>query len=178
MVLVDSSHPDQLTRFAGIGLEIEIPEKQIRPVIFLLSTWDVRTLQRAAVLYAREVYEAEQAFLPESGMAWYDETVESPNTLAQAGQYKSLGSIPLIVLASARPTSIQIKGQDVQDTWLELQQELTLLSNNSEIRLLRESGHYIQFDQPEAVIEAIYTVVQQCPTVHHKDQLFGSSAMT
>ncbi len=166
MVLVDSSHPDQLTRFAGIGLEIEIPEKQIRPVIFLLSHLGMSgRFKGPQYSMPREVYEAEQAFLPESGMAWYDETVESPNTLAQAGQYKSLGSIPLIVLASARPTSIQIKGQDVQDTWLELQQELTLLSNNSEIRLLRESGHYIQFDQPEAVIEAIYTVVQQCPTV-------------
>jgi len=97
-------------------------------------------------------------------MAWFDESVEVPNTLAQAGQYENLGTIPLIVLASARPSSVSspVDGRDLQDTWLELQQELTLLSENSEIKLLEESGHYIQFDQPEVVIEAIHKVVQEC----------------
>jgi hypothetical protein len=102
--------------------------------------------------------------LPQSSLAWFDESVEGPSILAQSGQYENLGDIPLIVLASARPASsyIRVAGQDPQGTWLELQQELTLLSENSEIRMFEESGHYIQFDQPEVVVEAVSDVVQRC----------------
>lgn len=169
MVLVDSSHPDQLARFAEIGFDKEIPDKRIRPLILLLSHLGIPgRFKGPQYSMPREVYDAEQAFLPKSSMAWFDESVEGPNTLIQAGQYEYLGEIPLIVLASARPTlvSTQVEGRDLQDTWLELQQELTLLSENSKIEMLEESGHYIQFDQPEAVIEAIQGVVQQCLPTH------------
>ena len=106
-----------------------------------------------------DVYDPVQAFLPESSMAWFDETVEGPNTLAQAGQYAYLGDFPLIVLAAARSSQ---ELQEVQEAWLELQQELTLLSQNSEFRALQEAGHYIQFDQPQEVVEAVRDVVQRC----------------
>jgi len=162
LVLVDSSHPEMLTRFAEFGLKQEIPDKQSRPLILLLSHLGMPgRFKGNQYNLPPEVYEPQQAFLPQSSMAWFDENVEGPNTLAQAGRYEDLGDIPLIVLASARP-SIQAKGRDLQDVWLALQQELTLLSANSEIRTLRESGHYIQFDQPQVVVEAVRDVVQRC----------------
>jgi pimeloyl-ACP methyl ester carboxylesterase len=113
----------------------------------------------------QSVYDAEQAFLPESSVAWFDEGVEVPNTLEQAGRYESLGEMPLIALASGRPSSIQMEGQDLQETWLELQEDLTKLSEHSKIEMLEESGHYIQFDQPEVVIDAIQEVVQECLSI-------------
>jgi len=163
MVLVDSSHPDQLARFAEVGFEKEIPDKKIRPLILLLSHLGMPgRFNGPQYSLPRRVYDAEQAFLPESSLAWFDESVEVRNTLAQAGQYESLGWIPMIVLASARPSSIQMGGRDLQDTWLELQKELANLSGRSKIEMLEESGHYIQFDQPKVVIEAIQEVAQQC----------------
>jgi pimeloyl-ACP methyl ester carboxylesterase len=166
MVLVDSSHPEMLTRFAELGIEREIPDRRIRPLILLFSHLGMpgRFKGNPYDLPAK-VYDPLQAFLPKSSMAWYDESVAAPSTLAQAGEYDDLGDIPLIVLASARPTSIRVAGKDPQDTWVELQQELRLLSQNSQIKMLEDSGHYIQFDQPSAVVEAIQAVVQQCPTV-------------
>ena len=162
MVLVDSSHPEMFTRFAEFGIEQEIPDKRIRPLIVLLSHLGMPGRYKGNLYnLSSEVYNPQQAFLPQSSMAWFDESVKGPNTLAQAGQYKDLGDIPLIVLASARP-SVQIKNQDLQDVWLELQQELISLSENGEIRMLPESGHYIQFDQPQEVIEAVHDVVQRC----------------
>jgi pimeloyl-ACP methyl ester carboxylesterase len=162
MVLVDSSHPEQLARFAEMGIEKEIPEKKLRPLILLLSHLGMPgRFKGPQYSMPRGVYDAEQAFLPKSSVAWFDESVEGPNTLVQAGQYETLGDMPLIVLASARPSSVSVEGRDLQDTWLELQQELTLLSEHSEIKILK-AGHYIQFDQPEVVIEAIQAVVQQC----------------
>jgi pimeloyl-ACP methyl ester carboxylesterase len=157
MVLVDSSHPEMLTHFAEYGLEKEIPSKQIRPLILLLSHLGMPGRFKGNVYnLSPDVYDPTQAFLPESSMAWFDETVEAPNTLAQAGQYEYLGDMPLIVLAAARSS------QDLQQVWLELQQELTLLSENSEYRALQEAGHYIQFDQPQEVVEAVRDVVQRC----------------
>ena len=165
LVLIDSSHPDMLTRFAKFGVEQEIPDKQIRPLILLLSHLGMPgRFKGPQYSMPREVYDTQQAFLPKSSMAWFDESVEAPNTLAQAGQYEYLGDIPLIVLASARPASVatQVEGRDLQDTWLELQQELALLSENGDIKMLGGSGHYIQFDQPQEVVEAVRDVVQRC----------------
>ena len=112
----------------------------------------------------RGVYDKQQAYLPKSSLAWFDESIEGPNTLVQAGQYETLGRIPLIVLASAQPSSLssKVEDRDLQDTWLELQQEITLLSEIGEIKMLEDSGHYIQFDHPELVINAIQSAVQQC----------------
>lgn len=162
MVLVDSSHPDQFARFAEVGIEKEIPAKQIRPLILLLTRLGMPgRFKGPQYSMPREVYDRQQAFLPKSSMAWFDESTEAANTLLQAGQYEYLGDFPLIVLSSARP-SMEVESQDLQDTWLKLQQELTLLSANSEIRTLVESGHYIQFDQPQEIVDAVRDVVQQC----------------
>jgi hypothetical protein len=106
-----------------------------------------------------EIYDPVQAFLPESSMAWFDEKVEAPTTLAQAGHYKYLGDFPLIVIASATTsTSLGDQGQVLQDLWIDLQQELLSLSNNSELRAY-EVGHYPQLQKPELVIDAIQDVL-------------------
>jgi hypothetical protein len=95
-------------------------------------------------------------------MAWFDEEVEAPTTLAQAGQYEYLGDFPLIVLATSRPSpSLGDLGQKLDDLWLDLQRELLSLSENSEIRIY-EGGHYPQIQSPELVIEAILDVLERC----------------
>lgn len=164
MVLVDSSHPDQFARLsAGAGIDKEIPEKRLRPLILLFSHLGMPgRFKGPRYSMSQHVYETQQAFLPKSSMAWFDESVAAPDTLAQAGQVQDLGEMPLIVLASARPATVSFQGRDAQETWLALQQELALLSKTSEIELLPGSGHYIQFDQPQVVVEAIHRVVQAC----------------
>ena len=163
MVLLDSSHPEMLTRFAGTGLEVEIPDKRIRPLILLLSHLGMPGRYKGNIYnLPPEVYNPVQAFLPESSMAWFDEKVEAPNTLAQAGQYGYLGDFPLIVIAATLPpSSLDGQRQILEDLWLELQQELLLLSKNSEIRIY-EVGHYPQLQSPELVIRAIQDVLGRC----------------
>jgi pimeloyl-ACP methyl ester carboxylesterase len=163
MVLLDSSHPEMLTRFAGTGLEVEIPDKRIRPLILLLSHLGMPGRYKGNIYnLPLEVYDPVQAFLPESSMAWFDETVEVPNTLAQAGQYEYLGDFPLIVIAETVPaSSLGEQRQILEDLWLELQQELLLLSKNSEIRIY-EVGHYPQLQSPETVIGAIQDAIGRC----------------
>jgi pimeloyl-ACP methyl ester carboxylesterase len=160
MVLVESSHPDMFIRFKEYGIVPDIPDKNIRPLILLLAHLGMPGRSPGSQNAASSETDSQiQAFLPESSMAWFDEKVESPNTLAQAGQYDYLGDFPLIVIATARPPSIE-QGQAIHDLWVELQQELLLLSKNSEIRIY-EVGHYPQLQSPELVIEAIQDVLER-----------------
>jgi pimeloyl-ACP methyl ester carboxylesterase len=163
MVLVESSHPEMLTRFEEYGVTPEIPDRNIRPLILFLSHLGSPGRYKGNVYnLPSEIYDPVQAFLPESSMAWFDEKVESPNTLAQAGQYEYVGNLPLIVLATSGPSSsLGDLGQKLNDLWIELQQELLLLSENSEFRTY-EVGHYPQLQSPELVIEAIQDVLGRC----------------
>jgi len=163
MVLVESSHPDMFALFEKYGIVSEIPDKNIRPLILLLSHLGSPGRYKGNVYdLPPEIYDPVQAFLPESSMAWFDEEVESPNTLAQAGHYEYLGDWPLIVLATSRPSpSLGDLGQKLDDLWLEMQRDLLSLSENSEIRIY-EGGHYPQLQDPELVIEAIQDVLGRC----------------
>jgi len=163
IVLLESSHPEMLTRFGEVGVVSEIPDRNIRPLILFLSYLGSPGRYKGNVYnLPPEIYDPVQAFLPESSMAWFDEKVESPNTLAQAGHYEYLGDWPLIVLATSKPSSsLGDLGQKLDDLWLDLQRELILLSENSEIRIY-EGGHYPQLQDPEVVIEAIQDVLGRC----------------
>ena len=163
MVLIESSHPEMLTRFSEYGVVPEIPDRNIRPLILFLSLLGSPGRYKGNVYdLPPEIYDPVQAFLPESSMTWFDEKVESPNTLAQAGHYEYLGDWPLIVLATSRPSpSLGDLGQKLDDLWLEMQRELLSLSENSEIRIY-EGGHYPQLQNPDMVIEAIQDVLGRC----------------
>ena len=163
MVLVESSHPEMLTRYEQVGVKPEIPDKNIRPLILLLSHMGSPGRYKGNIYdLPPEIYDPVEAFLPESSMAWFDEKVEAPTTLAQTGMYEYLGDFPLIVIASATTsTSLGDQGLVLQDLWIDLQQELLALSDNSELRAY-EVGHYPQLQSPELVIEAIQDVFGRC----------------
>lgn len=163
MVLLESSHPEMLTRFAQYGVVPEIPDRRIRPLILLLSRLgSPGRFKGNEYNLPPDVYDPVQAFLPESSMTWFDEKVESPNTLAQAGHYEHLGDWPLIVLATSGPSpSLGDLGQKLDDLSIEMQRELLLLSGNSEFRSY-EIGHYPQLQSPEVVVEAIQDVLGRC----------------
>jgi pimeloyl-ACP methyl ester carboxylesterase len=162
MVLLESSHPEMLTRFADYGVVPEIPDRSIRPLILLLSHLGSPGRYKGNEYnLPPDIYDPVQAFLPESSMAWFDEKAESPDTLAQAGHFEYLGDWPLIVLATSGPShSLGDLGQRLDDLSIGMQRELLLLSMNSEFRSY-EIGHYPQLQSPEVVIEAIQDVLRR-----------------
>jgi len=92
-----------------------------------------------------------------------DESVTFNESVAEvANAAPSLGEKPLIVLsAGARQypgfTKGQIKRFDEQFNKFEA--GLTDLSENSKLVVAKDSAHYIQFDRPELVVDAIRRVV-------------------
>ena len=84
----------------------------------------------------------------------------------QTRPLSSLGDIPLLVLAKASddadPDATGITEEmlvQANEITMDLQGELAALSTNGELIVVENTGHYIQIDQPDAVIEAVNTLV-------------------
>jgi len=75
----------------------------------------------------------------------------------------SFGDLPLIVLSAGREETIaslsDAENQQRWEEWQELQSELVALSSDSMQIIAEQSGHMIQLDQPDLVIEAVREIV-------------------
>lgn len=133
LILVDSSHPDMFRR----NLAVLPPE----------SPDDSESLK-----FYRDWFSS----------AINDPTVKPDPELYEAG---SLGDLSLVVLTAMNkqraddfPAGLNAKFNQI---WLELQKELAQLSSNSTHIVSQESGHYIQEEQPDLVIDAILQVIEE-----------------
>ena len=86
-------------------------------------------------------------------------------TLEQVRHTSSLGDLPLIVLTATGPVwwpdmPGTVNPVKFRRMWLDLQQDLTKLSSNSRQVFADQSSHFIQFDQPALVIEAIRQTIE------------------
>ena len=78
-----------------------------------------------------------------------------------------LGDLPVVVLASGvflreTPTRPEA-GSRLHEMWQDLQRDLANLSSNGIYRVIESSGHFIQRDRPEAVVDAIRWVLDSAP---------------
>ncbi len=100
---------------------------------------------------------------------------EGEMSSAYSGQPEPLGDMPLIVLSQKMdaqklfepyPPAIQSqltmeRWQQEADIYNEMQDELAALSTRGERIIVEDSGHFIQLDQPQVVIDAIREVFGQ-----------------
>jgi pimeloyl-ACP methyl ester carboxylesterase len=156
LVLVDSSHPDQ-------------EAKGFRPHVSPLA-WLEPTLLRLGVLRAFFVLEGapripprlrdELEFLmlqPKALAANFDEVRHFDESASEVRVAGNLGNRPLIVLTAAYGNRLR---PHLNHAWLkELQPDLVRLSSRGK-QIVVGSGHGIQLQQPEAVVQAIREVVE------------------
>ena len=183
MVLVDSSHEGQELRFPETISELN--RKGRVQTITLLNI--VRPLNSIGLVtpIIRSNSEMLLGSLPESvremGLAValrdtffktvVDETESLENTFAELRDAKitTLGEMPLIVLTAVDQFDAlegQVSKEDVEElkrVVSELQTELSELSPNGKLVLIEGSGHFIQVDQPQVVIDAIHKAVETVP---------------
>lgn len=162
LVFVDASHPDQENRFPAeiknmMATEIRESEFLAYTMPFgfprLLGLCDPDPDIRAAECnfhHAREVV-AELKTFSESA--------------AQAAATGPFGDLPLAVLShdpdkplAELPPDV---AQPVNQAWEKMQEDLSHLSTRGSQQIAKNSGHYIQLDRPELVIEAVRTVADQ-----------------
>ncbi len=143
VVLVDSSHPDQSKQLSAI-LPTPAPDESA-------SLGDLR-----------------------KRLAWvnpddpsFPEPMDWDATLAQVRAVKSLGNIPLAVLVAVDPTKSRWGdipsdlATRLDKVWLDLHKEYLNLSTDSSLILAEHSGHFIQQDEPQVVIDAILKLVDK-----------------
>lgn len=94
------------------------------------------------------------------------EEVDLKTSAAQVRATGSLGDLPLVVLTHGRQDTLpsyNITGAvvpQIERLWLELQADLVSLSSNSTQIIAEKSGHFIQHEQPELVVEVICRLVE------------------
>lgn len=162
IVLVDASHPEQQTRLpptlndidAGWireqeFLEFAMPFGIPRALGFCGGDAEVR----AAECNFHSVHES------------IAELKAISQSAAQASATGSLGDLPLIVLsgdpAVPEPDIPEDLVKPTSDAWQQMQKELAQLSTRSIQVTAKNSGHYIQFDRADLVVNAVRSVVAQ-----------------
>ena len=168
MVLVDSSHPDQENRFpqamkamdARLLRQVEVQEVAMRfGILRLCSACD--RFDYCHNDGADRAAECNVHTLREGISEWH----ALPESAAQVAATGSLGDMPLIILSHDpdKPDADLPSDLDkaVQDAWDKMQEELVQLSSKGSRTIAKNSGHYIQLERPDVVIEAVGKIVAQ-----------------
>jgi pimeloyl-ACP methyl ester carboxylesterase len=174
LVYVDASHPDQQKRVeAALGRRPESSAMMAVTRVALRLQWTGIVRLGAGLLggppnVPNETVKTSTAFAPKSAAAAIAEMNSTSSTLAEAGTFRSLGARPVAVLthnesltdaALKRQGMSKLEGEKPNSIFLDLQNDIASWSSRSTHRILDNTGHYIQFDRPDAVVTAIREVV-------------------
>jgi pimeloyl-ACP methyl ester carboxylesterase len=175
LVLVDASHPDQNARLraAGYGKLAQSPPAAVA----LLSrlTWAGWTrlgpAQEQVPNLPGRAAAAANAYASTSMAAAIDEAQAIDRSFAQAGAHRALGDRPLVVLTGTEPlpaAALKAYGLTagdavaIQAIWSGLHDDEARWSTRGRQVRVPGAGHYIQLDQPQAVVSAVRDAVSGC----------------
>jgi pimeloyl-ACP methyl ester carboxylesterase len=177
LVLVDSAHEDQYRR-APREIQELVPqfEEQARQqyeslkALIVSGSLDVAMLPVPPQLpaAAADTFRALVAAGPNHVEALIAEqqAVGAIHAELAAANITSVGDLPLMVLSHGQPMAMPGLTPEVnqanEQTWQELQAELAKLSSRGRLVVAEDSGHYVQLERPELVIDAIGQVVASC----------------
>jgi pimeloyl-ACP methyl ester carboxylesterase len=171
MVLVDSSHPDQDNRFPPELKNMEGSWQREAMFVEYTMPFGIPRLMGlcdpdAAIRAAECNFHSAREGLAE--MKAFTESAQ------QTAATSSLGDMPLAVLShDPDKPSAELPAdlaKQTNDAWEKMQEELAQLSTRGTQTVAKNSGHYIQIDRPEVVIEAVRSVADQS-----RNSLSGSS---
>jgi pimeloyl-ACP methyl ester carboxylesterase len=172
LVLVDASHPDQVGRLeaaTGVGL---LPSSGPASVAATLAgTGILRFLPASAdpPTAPAVVRRIASAHLPVSIAALASEIRGLRAAFDEARSFRALGDLPLVVITAAAPTPpatlqemgmSEPQGERMRTEWIAMQEERATWSSAGRNVLLPDATHYVQFDRPDAVVQATREVVE------------------
>lgn len=173
LVFVDASHPDQVQRFNAVtSYSPSDMIMLIKAGVAFAWTGAVRMVPLATQGVPHQPPRAVQAmaaYAPTSLAHLLKEIESVDQTLAEAGSFRQLGNRPVYVLTSMMPlpeealTALKLtpeQGRQYKEIWKAMHAEEASWSAQSRHRLVADANHYIQFDRPDIVIEAVRSVVK------------------
>ena len=166
MVFVDSSHEQQGNRLPDVGdggfFDAVLISCRLMQPIGLIRIFNVLDQFIEEFELDEPTKNALLANMNQSHTcgSMYWESVSFAGEVRDDAPSYSLGDLPLVVLSQGEEPKA-ITGATLEQAiaerkvWDELQEELLGLSSNGERFVALESGHVIQFNQPELVIEKV-----------------------
>ena len=157
VVLVDSSHPEQIEKLARLDKYV--------------AAKPLKTTRRGSAPDWMNDFEKTWHQLNASRKAIVAQMSELKSFAKSANQVKQLGpmpDVPLAVLTRGKSQLPEIDGIAFENEWQQMQKDLLSLSNHSWQEIIKNSGHQIYFDAPEAIIRNILKVVQFAKTTSSK----------
>jgi len=171
LVLVDSSHPDQverLERATGAPMTLATGVMSLGARIAWTGILRFADLDGAPPSAPPAVHKAVAAYMPIALPALVSEAKALPATFASTRASQRFGSRPLVVLTAMAEMSAEElqamsmtpeQGREKLAAWLALQNEIAGWSTDTRHELVRDSSHYIQFDRPDVVVRAVREIV-------------------
>jgi pimeloyl-ACP methyl ester carboxylesterase len=162
VVLVDASHYDQLNRLPAM-----LFQTPPRWIIDMLIPFGVARLITPSLLFPNTNAEDRinnVGVVALNNLSGTLDEMGNVEALAdEASNLTSFGNIPVVVITGASPTRNDILPEQYREesarVWNELQVDHLNLSTDSLQILAMESGHYVQIDEPEVVIDVILDLV-------------------
>ena len=183
LVFVDASHPDEVERLKAITPLTQPVWMRLMAKAGAALAWTGMTrgivvplLEKSARAYWRLntwpafVSHAVLAYTPACLNSMLNETDAFEESLAEAGTARQLNDRPVFVLTGMEPLSAEIlayfkltpvQGRHYQEIWKSMHDDEASWSTQSQHQVLFDAGHYIQFDQPDAVISAVLSIVNR-----------------
>jgi pimeloyl-ACP methyl ester carboxylesterase len=188
LVFVDTSHPDQIAKMKAINEELGIQNPfQISPMLIfganLASNLGVVRLfnsDSSLGLLPPEETKIFNAYGPSTfGTTLALNGLDSDNLVTESGDFRDLGSRPLIVLSANKKQTItddelKFTGQTrdqfeayrakISPIYLQYGSDQASWSTNSKQIIIDDSDHFIHLEKPEIVIKSINEVLESIIT--------------
>ena len=149
LVLVDSSHPDQIYRLSALD---KVKQKSLVTGRKNLPPEDFSEFERKWYF----LNSSRKATLAQMGELKYFK--ESAYQVKHSGPIKD---IPVAVLSRGIGQLPELSGVSLENEWQDMQKDLLKLSRNSWHLIVPDSGHEIHKEAPNHVIENILKVVNK-----------------
>ncbi len=174
VVFVDASHPLQIKRFATDPVLKILPPEPPLPakwIDYLVSNLgfshfahsDLYKHTYPSTVSTDQVNVIDKYFISISFPAAYEEIRALDSIFDRATYLKKFGNIPFIVITGTdkmkRGVPDAKTNQASMKCWMELQNDHLNLSTNSKHILAQKSGHYVQLDEPQIVIDAVRQLI-------------------
>jgi pimeloyl-ACP methyl ester carboxylesterase len=186
LVLIDSAHEDQYRRAPSEIRELlpqfeEQARQQFEGLKALIESGSLDLgmlpvppgLPASAAEIFRALVAASSKHV-ETFMA-EQQAVQAIHAELRAARITSLGDLPLVVLSHDEPMAMPGLSDEANQTyeqlWQDLQAELAGLSSQGRLMVAEGSGHYIQLERPQLVIDAIAEVVTAARTKQDRARL-------
>lgn len=169
LILLDASHPSQFTELPARFNELK--ENQKVSMSKLIKTAEKGWLKSKQGKKRIPTFNLPESLLeeyylittnPQYYATFHKEVTSFDESLLQIKSIPTLGSLPLLVLASEKSmdetTILGLENYPFEqhnETWLKLQNELALLSDNSLFVSTSKSNHYLTIFEPQWVIDQI-----------------------